>query len=335
MASAEQMRTARNIVLLLLLLVAMALAVWRFWGQSSPGELVLYGNVDQRQVELAFMDTERLAEVLVQEGETVEAGQVLARQATQRLMDRLAMAESQQAARAAALLRLRNGTRPEEVDQARAAVASARAELAFAESNARRYRAMWDDSRGKAVSRQVLEQSWRERDVARAKLEEKEKALRLAEIGPREEDIAEAEAALGEAEATLAQLRTYVRDAELVSPARSVVFRRLLEPGDMATAGRTVFSLAVLRPKWVRAYVSETEMGLISQGMTASIETDSHPGARVEGTVGFISSVAEFTPKSVETSELRTSLVYEVRVYTDDPDNVLRLGMPATVRFGK
>lgn len=101
----------------------------------------------------------------------------------------------------------------------------------------------------------------------------------------------------------------------------------------MASPQKAVFSLAVMSPKWVRAYVSETEMGRVKPGMDAVVLTDSHPEQGIPGKVGFISSVAEFTPKTVQTPELRTSLVYEVRVYVDDPANVLRLGMPATVSF--
>jgi HlyD family secretion protein len=99
----------------------------------------------------------------------------------------------------------------------------------------------------------------------------------------------------------------------------------------MASPGRAVFSLAVLSPKWVRAYVSEIALGLVKPGMRALVFTDSHPGQGIDGFVGFISPVAEFTPKTVQTEELRTSLVYEVRVYMEDPQDRLRLGMPATI----
>ena len=128
-------------------------------------------------------------------------------------------------------------------------------------------------------------------------------------------------------------MRNRLDDAELKSPAHSIVNRRLLEPGDIATPQRAVFSLAVLSPKWVRAYVAETNLGRLRPGQAVTIHTDSHPEPGLAGTVGFISPVAEFTPKSVETPELRTSLVYEVRIHVEDPQNRLRLGMPATVRF--
>ena len=110
---------------------------------------------------------------------------------------------------------------------------------------------------------------------------------------------------------------------------------RLLEPGDMASPQRAVYALAITDPKWVRVYVNETQLGHIKPGMRASVSTDSHPQQPVQGRVGYISDVAEFTPKAVQTEELRTALVYEVRVIVEDKDNRLRLGMPATVRIAE
>ena len=95
---------------------------------------------------------------------------------------------------------------------------------------------------------------------------------------------------------------------------------------------RAAFSLVTISPKWVRAYVSEAQLGQIHPGMKADVYVDTLPGRAIPGWIGFISSVAEFTPKTVQTEELRTSLVFEVRVFVEDPANVLRLGMPATVR---
>jgi HlyD family secretion protein len=101
----------------------------------------------------------------------------------------------------------------------------------------------------------------------------------------------------------------------------------------MSSPQRPVFSLAIIDPKWVRAYVSETDLGKIRPGMAAFVAIDSFPNQRFEAWIGFISPVAEFTPKAVQVEELRTSLVYEVRVFVKDPTDVLRLGMPATVTF--
>jgi HlyD family secretion protein len=99
----------------------------------------------------------------------------------------------------------------------------------------------------------------------------------------------------------------------------------------MVSPQRPVFSLALIDPKWIRAYVSEKDLGKVRPGAVASVTVDSFPDRRFAGWVGFISPVAEFTPKAVQTTELRTSLVYEVRVFVKDPADELRLGMPATV----
>jgi HlyD family secretion protein len=149
--------------------------------------------------------------------------------------------------------------------------------------------------------------------------------------GPRKEDVDQAEAQLQANQAQLALLRQQLADAQLVAPLDAMVRSRLMEPGEMASPQKPVFSLAITDPKWVRTYVSEPELGWISPGMSASVAVDSFPNNRLAGWIGFISPVAEFTPKSVETTELRTSLVYEVRVFVKDPADELRLGMPATV----
>jgi HlyD family secretion protein len=101
----------------------------------------------------------------------------------------------------------------------------------------------------------------------------------------------------------------------------------------MASPQRPVFTLAITDPKWVRAYVTEADLGRVRPGMAATLHTDSHPNQPLAGRVGYISSVAEFTPKTVQTEELRSSLVYEIRVLADDPEDRLRLGMPVTVRI--
>jgi HlyD family secretion protein len=101
----------------------------------------------------------------------------------------------------------------------------------------------------------------------------------------------------------------------------------------MISPQRAVYTLAITNPKWVRAYVSDPDLGKVQPGMKASISADSFPGRTFSGWVGFISSIAEFTPKAVETVELRSSLVYEIRVFVEDPQDELRLGMPATVAF--
>lgn len=328
----SMMKKIVKIVVVLLFLSAAGILVWHYMRPEREDSLVLYGNVDQRQVELAFIDSERIAEVLVEEGDTVRPGQVLARLETRRLRDKIAALEAQVKASEVTLTRLKNGTRPEEIEQAKSAVALAEAEVEYAKRQYERYSKLWETSKN-AISEKDLDESGTNYSVQQQRLVNARKTLELAEQGPRWEDIAEAEALLLLNQRNLEELKNRLLDAELKSPSASVVRRRLMEPGDMASPQRPVFSLAVSSPKWVRAYLAEPFLGLVKPGMHAMIHTDSHPHEGIRGTVGFISPVAEFTPKTVQTEELRTSLVYEIRLYVDDPEDRLRLGMPATVRF--
>jgi HlyD family secretion protein len=297
----------------------------------EPNQLILYGNIDLRQVELSFNNSERIAEVLVQEGDKVKRGQAVARLDTGRLKPQTAAAEAEVESQQAMVQKLHHGSRPEEIAQAKANVASAKADQVNAEQQWTRLTALSGLTTGRAVSQQDLDSAKAALDSAQAHLAVAEKGLDLSVIGPRAEDIAEGEAQLRVNQAQLDLLRQKLADSELVSPCDAVVRSRLLEPGEMITPQRPVFNLAITDPKWVRAYVSDPDLGKIYPGMKASISVDSFPGRAFSGWVGFISSVAEFTPKAVETVELRSSLVYEIRVFVQDPQDEVRLGMPATV----
>lgn len=319
------------IVLLIVVVLAGAAAWWLTQRDSAPGELLLYGNIDLRQVQLAFNNSERIAAVLAQEGDRVKQGQLLARLDTSRLAPQLAQAEAQAAAQRQVVTRLRNGSRPEEIAQARANVVSAKADLVNAQQQYERLKSAAELTAGRAVRQQDVDTANAALQVAEAKLAVNQKALDLAVLGPRKEDIAENEARLRANEAQAALLRQQLADSELIAPVNAVVRTRIMESGEMASPQSPVFSLAVTDPKWVRAYVSEPDLGKIHPGMAAAVAVDSFPKRRFDGWIGFISPVAEFTPKAVQTTELRTSLVYEVRVFVKDPKDELRLGMPASV----
>src|SRR6185437_1021507 len=266
-------------------------------------------------------------------GDRVRKGQVLARLDTSRLEPQLAQARAQAAAQRAVVDRLHHGSRPEEVAQARANLTLAQADARQAHDNYRRLEAVFSTSSGRAVSRQEVDDAQAQADVADAKVAVSRKALQLALLGPRQEDIAQAQAMLDGEQAQVALLEQELADAQLRAPLDAVVRSRIAEPGDMASPQKTALTLAITDPKWVRAYVSESDLGRVGPGMAATVAVDSFPGTRFEGWVGFISPVAEFTPKTVQTQELRSSLVYEIRVFVKDPDDRLRLGMPATVHL--
>jgi membrane fusion protein PltH len=295
----------------------------------STSVLVLHGNVDLRQVDLAFNGSQRIAAVLVEEGDRVAAGQVVGYLE----MDRLKAAEAQAAAQVQAqthvVEKLENGTRPEEIDQARANVQSAQSDLANARLKLERLKRVITSG---GTSEQDVDTARTTVEVAEARLRVNQKALDLALAGPRQEEIAQAHATLLAYKAQLALIQRELADATLISPSIGIVQNRILEPGEMASPQKPVVSIALTDPKWVRTYVNEVDLGKIRSGMTAMISSDSFKGREYQGWVGYISPTAEFTPKSVETTELRTSLVYEVRVFVKDPTDELRLGMPTTVK---
>jgi HlyD family secretion protein len=327
-------KPVRWAVLGVIVVVLILVAVWgSLSGHHSSTELSLYGNVDLRQVELAFNGSERVVTVQAQEGDRVKQGQVLARLDTSRMTPQFDKAAADVAAQQQVVERLHHGNRPEEIAQARANVDAAAADAANARAQLERMRTLSDSSAGRAVSRQDMDSAKASADSAEAKLAINQKALALELAGPRREDVAQAEAQLRADQAQLALLQQQLKDADLVAPLDAVIRSRVVEPGDMSSPQKTAFTLAITNPKWVRAYVSDTDLGSVREGMSATVSVDAFNGRRFEGRIGFISPVAEFTPKSVETSELRSSLVYEIRVFVTDPGDELRLGMPATVHL--
>jgi HlyD family secretion protein len=315
-------------------LAAVAGGGWYFHRSAAPSDqLVLYGNVDVRQVSLAFNANERVAQLLVREGDHVRTGQLLGKLDTRSLVLRAAQSQARIDVQAQALLRLKTGSRPEEVAQAKAQATAAQADADLAQQQLARLQAIGQTTAGRAVSQQDLDSAQARRKVALAQLDNARKAQQLVVRGPRKEDIDQAQAQLELARAELALMNYQLAEAELKAPIDAVVRARLLEPGDMASPQRPAFTLAITDPKWVRAYVAEPDLGRVQPGQEARVTTDSQPGEAIAGKVGYISSVAEFTPKTVQTEELRSSLVYEIRVMVDDRQDRLRLGMPATVRL--
>jgi HlyD family secretion protein len=318
-------------VLIAAVVLAVGAAAWWYsdeGDQHDKNRLVLFGNVDIREVDLAFNNSEHVDRMLVQEGDRVNTGQLLASLDQERMLAQVAAAEAKLAAQKAVVARLETGSRPEEVRQARESVAAARAKRVDAEITFERTERLAKDS---AASKQAVDDAKAKLATARADLKVAEEQLALAVEGPRVEDIDEARAVLQAEQAQLVLAREVLKDAELYAPSGGVIRNRILEPGDMATPQTPVYTLALTNPVWVRTYAPESALGRLVPGMAAEVSTDSYPDKAYRGWIGFISPTAEFTPKNVETPELRTRLVYQVRVYVCNSQDQLRLGMPATV----
>jgi HlyD family secretion protein len=322
-------KTAVALAAVLLLAVGVGAIYWYLHEDRQPdGRLVLYGNVEIRQVNLAFESQGRIQKIHVTEGDRVTAGQLLASIDSSRYEAGVARTKAEAAAQQKVLAGLLSGSRPEEIAAARARTKATEAVLQDARETYRRSRLL---AKTQFVSQQQLDNHQAALESAQAGLDADRQMLQLAVKGPREEDIAAARAILEARQAALALARDELSDTRLVAPSDGVIRDRTLEPGDMASPGRPVLTLALTSPLWVRAYVEEPDLGKIAPGMPAEISNDSFPDRTYSGWVGTISPTAEFTPKQVETTELRSKLVYQVRVFVCNPQNELRLGMPTTI----
>lgn len=265
----------------------------------------------------------------VEEGDRVHKGDVLATLNTLPLELSINKCQTDIAQQQAIVAKMHNGSRPEEIAEAAASMQSAQAEAENAAADYRRMSLLYAKN---AISKQALDAAEAKAKSTAANLAKTSSAHELAFKGYRQEDIAAADAQLQSLQTQLQTAQYNLSQATLVAPQDGVIRSRLLEPGDMASPSTPVYTLSLDKVKWIRAYISEKDLGHIYEGQKATISIDS-TNKTIEGQVGYISNTAEFTPKAVETEELRTSLVYEVRIYVNDPDNVLRLGMPATVTF--
>ena len=319
-----------RLLVLVLLLVAGGVGAWRYeqTAADAPAELILQGNIDVRQVNLSFKVPGRIQTLYVDEGDSVKAGQLIGILDERYFDDDLRLAKAQRDQAKANLDRLKNGSRPEEIAQARAQEAEAQATLKRAKADFERNR----DLRGTgAISEQqydLMQSTYRE---AEARVKSTGAALRLVEIGPRQEDIAVGQAQYDASVAQVVVAQRKLEDARLIAPSDGIILTRAREQGAIVNVSDTVFTLTLSSPVWVRTYVGEPDLGAVQPGLAVVAKTDTVSGHLYNGHIGYVSPTAEFTPKYVETRELRTDLVYRLRVVVDDPDGGLRQGMPITV----
>lgn len=322
----------KRILILLLLVAATAFGYWK-WQQhqrAGQGELVLYGNVDIREVNLGFRVSGRILELKKDEGDAVAAGEVLARLDREPFQRAVEQAGAVLAAAEAKLTMMESGYRKEDKAQASAQLAEREATAANARKNADRQAEL---VKTRAASQRDFDDAQARLLEAEARINSARASVALLDAGFRPEEIAQVRADRDQARAALETARIQLADTELKSPSAGVVTTRARETGAIVQSGATVLTVSLEDPVWVRAYIDESHLGSVHPGSDLLVFTDSRPGRPYHGKVGFISPRSEFTPKSVETAELRTSLVYRLRIVISDPDPALRQGMPTTVKF--
>ena len=299
-------------------------------GESqSEGQLTASGTIEASEADLAFQAPGRITDLLVREGDRVEAGQELARVDQTELAARREAAAAQVEVARAVLAELQAGFRNEEVNQARLAVESAeQRRLEQARETARTVRL----AEGGAVSQEARERSETALSLATAERSRLAEQLALLEAGSRVERIRAQRAQVVQAGAVVAQLDALLAQQALVAPFAGIITLRLREPGEVVGAGMPVLRLLDPTSRWVRIYVRQDQVGALSLGQRAVLVTDAFPDQSFAGEVAMIAAEAEFTPRNVQTREERVKLVHAVRIrILGDPGLVLKPGLAAEV----
>lgn len=292
-------------------------------------ELRASGTVEATDVQLGFQATGRVTAITVREGDEVRAGDELARLDRSELEARRAQAVAQVATARAVLADLESGARPEEIAQARSASIAVRERLLDAERDRDRIDRLFA---GGAVSREALDKATTAVEIARTQVSQADEQQRLLEAGPRPETIAAQRAQIAQAEAAVGTIDAALATTTIVAPFAGVVTVRHREPGEIAPPGAPVLTILNPDDRWVRIYIPEPRIGAVRLRMAAAITTDTYPGKQYAGEVVFLASAAEFTPKTVQTTEERVRLVYAARIrILEDHGLELKPGMPADV----
>lgn len=329
----------KRVVIAIFLVLLIGVGLFVYYGQRNVrSERTYYsGTIEATQAELSFQASGRVEDIPADEGEPVKKDQILATLDRSQYVARREEAEaySKQAGknlqRAKTLWQVYKKTLPAEVERARARVRSAEFNYEEADRDKKRYDDLYRDS---AVSKKEWERITLRSDTARAGLSEAMAVLKEAEsnlekikVAEREIEVAEAQYAAAKAALDLAEIQ--LGYTQLKSPFEGTIMNRNVEPGEVVASGREVFSLADLSEVELKIFVDETDMGKVKPGQHAKVKIDTFPGKTYEGTVSFISSEGEFTPKIIQTHKERVRLVYLVKISIPNPERELKPGMPA------
>lgn len=322
----------RAILAITVLSVTGGLVTFRTMAAAEhPDDILASGTIEATQADLGFQVAGRLQEVTVREGDQVTAGTPIAALERDELIAQRNVALAQLAGAQASLSELLAGSRPEEIAQAEAAVAVATDRRNGARRDVERLRPLADQS---LVSKQQFDRQSTALDVAEGEVAQATEQLRILKTGPRAERIAAQRAATEQATAVIERIDAMLSQTVLLAPSDGVVTVRHREPGEALSPGNPVATLRDLDDRWVRIYVPGDQVGRLTLGQSATITADAEPQKRYAGEVSYIASVAEFTPRNVQTTKDRVKLVYEVRVrVTGDPMVDLKPGLPADVQF--
>jgi membrane fusion protein YbhG len=316
-------------LLVLILVVASIIALYARWTARKPASTLLpiSGNIEAHESLVGFKVQGRLNELLVEEGQSVHEGDLIARLDDKDYLQQVSVDEAALSSREAELSLALAGSRTQEIKAAEQALLDAQADMELKKVEYRRNQALYERNSG--VSAEARDVAATNLKRAQATYERNKQTYDELVEGTRKEQIAINRANVNTARQTLGLSRIRLEYTSLFAPKTGVVTVRQAELGEVMQPGTPVVTIADLDHLWLRGYVSETDLGRVRWGQSATVRTDTFPGKTYKGRVSFISSVAEFTPKSVETHQERVTLVYRIKIDLDNPDHELKPGMPA------
>jgi HlyD family secretion protein len=318
----------------LLLLIALSVAAaWggRHLGGGAPKPVAVTGTIEATQVDVSVKITGRILARLVNEGDKVTRGQVLVRLDDSELAADVKRLDAALRSAQATLRDLEKGARPQEIEDARAAVSSAEATRSMTEREFQRNEQLF---RQNLIAAQDVDRARQAFEVARAQERSARERLGLLLAGSRPDQIDAARWQVTQAESALAQAQSRLREARVVSPIDGVVLRKNLEAGETANPGVPILTLVNPKDVWLRAYVPETEVGRLKIGDAAALRVDAFPDRVFTGRLIEIASEAEFTPRNVQTKKERVNLVFRIKIQIDNPAGLLKPGLPADADVG-
>lgn len=324
----------RLIPIIILLAAAIAAGVYfypRLTKKPAPAnQLTLSGNIEAHESLVSFKVQGRIVDLPVEEGQQVEQGVLLARLEDADYKQKVKIDEASVAVRGSDLALTLAGTREQEVKASHQAVLDAQADLAQKKGDNERAQQLFSKDEISAQDRDLAATALKRSAANSAAAQQR---YNEAVEGSRKEDIAIARANLAQANATLGLSRIDETYTTLHAPSTGVITVRQAEVGEVVSPGSPVVTLADLDHIWLRAYVAETDLGRVHWGQDATVTTDTYAGKQYHGHISFISSTAEFTPKSVQTYKERVTLVYRIKIDIDNPNHELKPGMPADARI--
>jgi HlyD family secretion protein len=314
------------LLLVLGLLGVIALFLFKQGEKIKMKRLLVYGNIEATEVDISFKIPGRVIYRAVDEGEFVKKGSIVAKLEDEDLKHQVEEAKANTKVAEARLREALTGSRPQEIKQAWATMEKARSDRDQLKSDWERAEVLFEEG---VIPVQSRDQAFTAYQMALASYKEAMEHYDLVKEGPRKEDIDALKASFEQAKALLNLKEVQLSYTTLTSPINGVVLVKDIEPGEMVSAGTPIVTLADLNDIWLKAYISETDLGRVKYNQRVKVKTDTYPDKVYWGKISFISSEAEFTPKNIQTHEERVKLVYRIKVSLENPQMELKPGMPA------